>query len=103
MDKQLHLIVGIDIGKRYHQATIIDDSGQILGGSIRFPNTTVGGELLLKRITSVNPEGLLLLFGLEATGHRYSKSPAGAHPCAPAGRLKRRFRRITGSTSPMSR
>ena len=69
MEKQLHLIVGIDIGKHYHQATVIDDSGQILGGSVRFPNTTAGAELLLKRITSVNLEGLPLLFGLEATGH----------------------------------
>lgn len=69
MDKQLHLIVGIDIGKRYHQATVIDGSGQILGGSVRFPNTTTGAELLLKRIDSVNPEGLPFTFGLEATGH----------------------------------
>ena len=69
MDKQQKLIVGIDIGKHYHQATVIDEFGKILGGSVRFPNTTAGAELLLKRITSVNLEGLPLLFGLEATGH----------------------------------
>lgn len=58
MDKQQHLIVGIDIGKHYHQATVIDGSGQIQGPSTRFSNTTTGVELLLKRITSVNPAGL---------------------------------------------
>jgi len=69
MDKQLHLIVGIDIGKRYHQATVIDETGNILGGSVRFPNSTTGAELLLKRVSAVNPDGLPLHFGLEATGH----------------------------------
>jgi transposase len=63
------LIIGIDIGKRYHQATIIDESGNMLGGSIRFPNSVSGAELLLKRVAAVNPEELPLLFGLEATGH----------------------------------
>jgi len=63
------LIIGIDIGKHYHQATVIDETGQILGGSLRFTNTSSGAELLLKRIASVNQEGLPLIFGLEATGH----------------------------------
>lgn len=63
------LIIGIDIGKRYHQATVIDETGQILGGSIRFSNTITGAELLLRRIAAVNPAALSLIFGLEATGH----------------------------------
>lgn len=63
------LIIGIDIGKRYHQATVIDETGHILGGSIRFTNTTDGAELLLKRVAAVNPVCLPLIFGLEATGH----------------------------------
>lgn len=63
------LIIGIDIGKRYHQATVIDETGHILGGSIRFTNTTAGAELLLKRVAAVNPVCLPLIFGLEATGH----------------------------------
>src|SRR6266478_2309672 len=65
----IKLIIGIDIGKRYHQATVIDESGNMLGGSVRFSNSTSGAELLLKRIAAVNPTGLPLLFGLEATGH----------------------------------
>lgn len=63
------LIIGIDIGKRFHQATAIDSSGNVLGGSVRFPNTTAGAELLLKRISVVNPGCWPLIFGLEATGH----------------------------------
>lgn len=69
MDKQQRLIVGIDIGKKYHQATVIDESGVIIGGSIRFPNTTAGVQLLLFQISTVNPSGLPLVFGMEATGH----------------------------------
>lgn len=65
----IKLIIGIDIGKRYHQATVIDESGTMLGGSIRFPNSITGAELFLKRVSAVNPEGLPLAFGLEATGH----------------------------------
>ncbi len=63
------LIIGIDIGKQNHQATIINESSQILGGSIKFPNTTAGAQLLLDRVTAVNTAKLPLVFGLEATGH----------------------------------
>lgn len=65
----MKLIVGIDIGKRFHQATVIDETGQILGGSIRFANTIAGAELLLQRINTVNKDNFPLSFGLEATGH----------------------------------
>jgi transposase len=63
------LMVGIDIGKRFHQATVIDDSGRIIGGSVRFANNTPGGEMLLSRVDSVNPSRLPVFFCLEATGH----------------------------------
>lgn len=63
------LIVGVDIGKYFHQATVINESGEILGGSIRFKNSTDGAGLLLTRILSINPNNLPLVFGLEATGH----------------------------------
>lgn len=70
MDKLVDkLIIGVDIGKSFHQATIIDNTGQIIGGSIRFANTTAGAQLLLSRISSVNIGQLPLVFGLEATGH----------------------------------
>lgn len=63
------LIVGVDIGKHFHQATVIDESGTILGGSVKFKNTTSGAMLLLERIAAINHSFLPLVFGLEATGH----------------------------------
>ncbi len=63
------LIVGIDIGKRTHVATIIDHSGAVIGRAFSFANTTIGANLLLERIIAVNPEHLPIVFGLEATGH----------------------------------
>lgn len=63
------LIVGVDIGKRFHQATIIDEAGKIQGSSLRFANTTPGGESLIVKIKTVNPADLPIVFCLEATGH----------------------------------
>jgi transposase len=63
------LIVGIDIGKRIHVATIIDGAATVIGKPISFANTTAGGELLLAKISSVNTDKLPVVFGLEATGH----------------------------------
>src|SRR6266581_5741693 len=63
------LIVGIDIGKRTHVATIIDHSGAVIGRAFSFANTTIGANLLLERTIAVNPEHLPIVFGLEATGH----------------------------------
>lgn len=63
------LFVGIDIAKQFHQATVIDETGTILGGSIRFPNTTKGGEILLHHIDSIRKENVPVVIGIESTGH----------------------------------
>lgn len=63
------LIVGVDIGKYFHQATIIDQSGRVIGPSVRFANTTSGGQTLLTAVSRVNPANMPVSFGLEATGH----------------------------------
>lgn len=63
------LLVGVDIGKHFHQAAVIDAAGRMIGGSIRFANTIGGAETLLTRIASVNQTNLPVVFGLEATGH----------------------------------
>lgn len=63
------LIVGIDIGKRTHVATIIDEQGTIVTRPFSFANTIDGGALLLSRITGVNTDASVVVFGLEATGH----------------------------------
>ena len=63
------LIVGIDIGKRTHVATIIDGSGAVAGRALSFANTMLGADSLLEKIDSVNHASLPVVFGLEATGH----------------------------------
>lgn len=62
-------IVGVDIGKSTHYATILDSSGQKIGGSIKFSNSLIGGQLLLERVLSVKQQDQSAIFGLEATGH----------------------------------
>lgn len=64
------LIVGIDVGKRNHEAAIIDEKGTVKGGkSFRFPNSHEGVDLLLSHIKKYNPTNEEVIFGLEATGH----------------------------------
>ena len=63
------LFVGIDIAKLNHQATVIDETGKVLGGSIRFPNTTKGGTTLLDHVTKFRDGDTPIVFGMEATGH----------------------------------
>ena len=63
------LICGIDIGKNNHEASIIDETGRLLAKSLRFTNTTSGGEKLLDYFNSCNPEGDVIVIGMEATGH----------------------------------
>lgn len=57
--------VGIDIGKRFHEATVLDDAGNQISKSIKFPNSQIGAEKLLDKI----PDSNQAIFILEATGH----------------------------------
>jgi len=61
-------IVGIDIGKRNHEATIIDENGVAIGKSFRFANSHTGFNRLLDVIRRSVPDGNAT-FGMEATGH----------------------------------
>lgn len=63
-------IVGIDVGKFNHQATILNPEGSVLGGTIRFENTAIGFQKLLthlEKLVGTKPE--MMLIALEATGH----------------------------------
>jgi transposase len=60
------LYVGIDIGKRAHEATILDEAGQQQGKSLRFANTREGAAQLLSRLTASDQPAIC---ALEATGH----------------------------------
>ena len=43
-------IIGIDIGKNHHEASIIDYSGKLIGRSCRFSNTHKGADTLMEHI-----------------------------------------------------
>jgi len=60
-------IVGIDIGKRNHEATIIDQNGSTIGKAFRFANSIVGFNRLKETVRRVT--GNDVVFGMEATGH----------------------------------
>ncbi len=61
-------IVGIDIAKRNHEATIIDNKGTVLGKSLRFANSIAGFNKLMELIRKHAGENTVV-FGMEATGH----------------------------------
>lgn len=63
------LIVGIDIAKRNHAASIIDQTGAKRGNPFKFSNTLDGLNDLLQHITKHNSEKEEVVFGMEATGH----------------------------------
>ncbi|MGM8366747.1 IS110 family transposase [Virgibacillus sp. W0181] len=61
--------IGIDIGKRHHEAGLINDKGNHIGKTIRFANSKAGSEKLLQFINQykLSPDNSVV--GLEATGH----------------------------------
>jgi len=60
------LYVGIDIAKRSHEATILDETGNKLTSSVKFANSVEGVQMLLERLEGYDQP---ISFALEATGH----------------------------------
>jgi transposase len=63
------IIVGIDIAKNHHEATIIDSLGNIIGKSFRFSNSHNGSSILINNIRKANQSNEPIVIGMEATGH----------------------------------
>lgn len=63
------MYLGIDIGKRNHEAGLINEKGNPIGKTVRFANTKAGSEKLLRFLNQhqVTPDNCAC--GLEATGH----------------------------------
>lgn len=61
--------LGIDIGKKEHEAGLIDNNGKPIGKSLRFANSKRGSEKLLTFINNHQLTKENCVFGLEATGH----------------------------------
>ncbi len=59
-------IVGIDIGKRNHEAAVLDQTGAIIRKPMRFANSLKGYNKLTELVRSLNEP---VMFGMEATGH----------------------------------
>lgn len=61
--------LGIDIGKRAHEAALLDQDGNHLGKTVRFSNSHKSAEKLLDLINEHEclPDNTLI--GMEATGH----------------------------------
>lgn len=61
-------IIGIDIGKNHHEASIVSYDGVQVGRSLRFSSTHKGADKLMEFI-SKNIGDSPCIFGMEATGH----------------------------------
>ena len=63
------IIIGIDIGKNKHEATLINEKGNIIGKSIKFEYSTAGFNKLISSINNYNISNDKFVFSMEATGH----------------------------------
>ncbi|MDA9429154.1 Transposase [Enterococcus mundtii 1A] len=61
--------IGLDIGKRSHVASLMNDEGKIMFKGFSFPNTIEGGEKLLKKMYTFASSPDDFTIGMEATGH----------------------------------
>ena len=61
-------IIGIDIGKNHHEASIVSPKGRQIGHSLRFATTHKGADSLMSFIFK-NIGNSPCVFGMEATGH----------------------------------
>lgn len=61
-------IVGIDIGKNHHEASIVSPEGKQIGRSLRFATTHKGADSLMSFIFKKIGNSPCV-FGMEATGH----------------------------------
>ncbi|MGP4042285.1 IS110 family transposase [Gracilibacillus sp. D59] len=61
--------LGIDIGKKEHEAGVIDQQGNAIGKTLRFSNSIPGSDKLLAFVNKhqLTPDNCAC--GLEATGH----------------------------------
>jgi len=61
--------VGIDIAKRNHEASLIDDGGKLLSSSISFSNSKEGCDKLIALFEKFGVNNENVVIGMEATGH----------------------------------
>ena len=62
-------IVGIDIAKHTHQASVMNPDGSLIGKSIKISNTSSGFEAFIAKLKDIDPDLSHFEFGMESTGH----------------------------------
>ena len=62
-------IVGIDIAKHTHQASVMNPDGSLIGKSIKISNTSSGFEAFIAKLKDIDPNLFHFEFGMESTGH----------------------------------
>ena len=65
----MEFIVGIDIAKRSHEATIIDAEGKIVRRAFSFSNNCSGYNLLLNHVRKLTNTKGQIIFAMESTAH----------------------------------
>ncbi len=68
--------VGIDVAKNEHYCVIVNEEKEVVCPGFAFPNSAAGFNLLVEKITAVEPDLTNVKVGLEATGH-YSQNLLG--------------------------
>lgn len=61
--------VGIDVAKHHHEASVIDNTGNMLSKSISFFNTFKGCQKLIELLNKLSISKEEVVIGMEATGH----------------------------------
>ena len=62
-------IVGIDIAKHTHQASVMNKDGSLVGKSIKIPNTSGGFDSFISKLKEIDRDISHFEFGMESTGH----------------------------------
>ena len=62
-------IVGIDVAKRSHEATIITSDGDVVQSAFSFRNNCSGYNALLERVRKLTNQKNQFIFAMESTAH----------------------------------
>ena len=63
---------GIDVAKRSHTATLLDEQGRTVFRKVRFPQSREGFDAFLARLADTKQATAGIRIGMEATGHYWT-------------------------------
>ena len=62
----------IDVAKRRHNATLLDEEGKTVFRNVTFAHNHQGIDALLERLVETGQSSAGILIGMEATGHYWT-------------------------------